>query len=377
MAGSIRGRRLRAIKGGARHARAAFDKRLPIFDDIRGELRRVAAADVLRRVDRSSRDEQDLAGLERHRRLALELILQRSFDDVDDLFARMALSERRLEELRLLLPAVIHAHAREGTHCLRMMCGGPRVQSNNLIKHARVGCQRLCSALSQPRTPSTVKSPSERAAQRRNERACNARQHSRQRERALNLVAARRAVKAPLAEVLAVVSEQAVAVLPNTRAGALDHFRSIEQQTLMEPHPDWASMSEACKRNFFHRLPNELMCEGAVLHDSVPAHVDAVVRITKTRCNEVRAQRRLLAPCQLMVASKSTATPLPASCRKMRIAFPFVPVCTWATGSPQTMSAGFSQVDCRIVEHHAPGRISGSCSSQTQKAFSSAVCAVI
>jgi hypothetical protein len=33
---------------------------LPFFDDIR----RVAAADVLHRVDRSGRDEQDVAGLE-------------------------------------------------------------------------------------------------------------------------------------------------------------------------------------------------------------------------------------------------------------------------------------------------------------------------
>jgi hypothetical protein len=35
------------------------DKRLAFFDDIRGELRCAAAADVLRRVDRSGRDEQD------------------------------------------------------------------------------------------------------------------------------------------------------------------------------------------------------------------------------------------------------------------------------------------------------------------------------
>src|SRR2546426_2523312 len=65
------------------------DERLPFFDDIRAELRRVAAADVLRRVDRSGRDEEDLAGLERPRRLALDLILQRALEDIDDLFARM------------------------------------------------------------------------------------------------------------------------------------------------------------------------------------------------------------------------------------------------------------------------------------------------
>ena len=71
------------------------DERLPFFDDIRGELRAVAAADVLRRVDRSGRDEQDVAGLERHRRLALDLILQRAFEDIDDLFARMRVPGER------------------------------------------------------------------------------------------------------------------------------------------------------------------------------------------------------------------------------------------------------------------------------------------
>src|SRR5437867_10038767 len=71
------------------------NERLPFFDDIRGEFRPVAAADVLCCVDRSGRDEQDLAGLERHRRLALDLILQGAFDDIDDLFARMTVLTER------------------------------------------------------------------------------------------------------------------------------------------------------------------------------------------------------------------------------------------------------------------------------------------
>src|SRR5215213_8561174 len=66
------------------------DERHPFDDDIRGKLRRVAAADVLYRVDRFGRDKQDLAGLERHRRLALEPILQHPFDGIDDLFTWMA-----------------------------------------------------------------------------------------------------------------------------------------------------------------------------------------------------------------------------------------------------------------------------------------------
>src|SRR5215207_826102 len=64
------------------------DERFPFLDDIRGQLRPVAAADVLHRVDRSGRDEQDVARLDR-RCFAADLILQRALNDVDDLFARM------------------------------------------------------------------------------------------------------------------------------------------------------------------------------------------------------------------------------------------------------------------------------------------------
>src|SRR5438105_4363391 len=66
------------------------EERLAFFDAIFGKLRRVADADVPDLVDRTGRDEQDLSGLERHRRLAIQSILQGAFDFVDDLFARMA-----------------------------------------------------------------------------------------------------------------------------------------------------------------------------------------------------------------------------------------------------------------------------------------------
>ena len=49
----------------------------------------MSAADIPCRMGRSGRDEQGLASLERDRRLALEVILQRPFEDIGDLFARM------------------------------------------------------------------------------------------------------------------------------------------------------------------------------------------------------------------------------------------------------------------------------------------------
>src|SRR6266850_2426022 len=60
--------------------RGQRNERLPFCDEIRGELRSVASADVLRAVDGSCRDEQD----DRPRRLALDLIFEHAFEDIDD-----------------------------------------------------------------------------------------------------------------------------------------------------------------------------------------------------------------------------------------------------------------------------------------------------
>src|SRR5260370_40179071 len=65
------------------------EQRLAFLDDVGRELTAGAAADVLRRVDRSGGNEEDVAGLERHRRLVLHLLLNRAFEDIDDLFAPM------------------------------------------------------------------------------------------------------------------------------------------------------------------------------------------------------------------------------------------------------------------------------------------------
>src|SRR5262245_62573267 len=69
------------------------EKWLAFFDNIRGELRPVGAADVLRRMRCSGRDEEDVAGLDR-RLLAADLVLERAFDNIDDLFARMCMHRR-------------------------------------------------------------------------------------------------------------------------------------------------------------------------------------------------------------------------------------------------------------------------------------------
>src|SRR3954471_23667737 len=64
-------------------------QRFPFFNDIRSELGGGGGPNVLYLVNCSVRDEQNLAGFQRHRRLSLELVLERTFDDIDHLFAWM------------------------------------------------------------------------------------------------------------------------------------------------------------------------------------------------------------------------------------------------------------------------------------------------
>ena len=69
------------------------------------------------------------------------------------------------------------------------------------------------------------------------------------------------------------------------------------------------SVSEARERNLFHRSPAPGTGKRTVVDDSAAAHIDAVVCIGETRCNEVRAQRWRFGFCQqTVVSAKRTRT---------------------------------------------------------------------
>jgi hypothetical protein len=99
------------------------EERLALFDDVCSELRGVAAADVLHRVDRFGRDEQDVAGFERRGRPALDPVLQRPFEDVDDLFARMLVPDEW--RLRANVDAVLDDLASGDAQIVPLEVGAP------------------------------------------------------------------------------------------------------------------------------------------------------------------------------------------------------------------------------------------------------------
>ena len=94
------------------------------------------------------------------------------------------------------------------------------------------------------------------------------------------------AAQTPLAEVLAVVAEEAIAVLADPRPRSPNHFLAVEASGAGS-NPESVSMSETRERNLFHRAAVEPMYEGAVMDDTAAADVDTVVGKTQTRCNEV------------------------------------------------------------------------------------------
>jgi len=100
--------------------------------------------------------------------------------------------------------------------------------------------------------------------------------------------------QAPLAEVLAVVAEEAIVVLADPRPGSPDYFLAVEL-SVAGSNPESVSVSETHERNLLHRPAVDPMYEGAVMDDMVAADVDAVMGKTQTRCDEVRGQRGFLA----------------------------------------------------------------------------------
>ena len=79
-----------AIAVAALRSRRQGDERPALVDDIGSELGGAFGAGVGHRVDRSGRDDQDVAGPERHRRPAVEAIFERAPQHIDQLLARMA-----------------------------------------------------------------------------------------------------------------------------------------------------------------------------------------------------------------------------------------------------------------------------------------------
>lgn len=122
---------------------------------------------------------------------------------------------------------------------------------------------------------------------------------------ALHLIAPPVAAQTPLAEVLAIVAEKMIAVLPETRAGAVDHLLWRESGRQARPHPHTTSVAEARERNLFHRSPGQEPGNGAAMDDLACTQIDAMMNVADSPRDEVRAAWRLLIVGQEMITSNA------------------------------------------------------------------------
>lgn len=106
----------------------------------------------------------------------------------------------------------------------------------------------------------------------------------------VHLVAAMLTADAPLAEVLAVVPEQVVAVLSESRACTAYHFRAIVQTRLSQANPYFSSLGEPPQRDFLDATVTQ---SAAVLQHLTSTGIDPVMRVTATRRDQVCTKRRL------------------------------------------------------------------------------------
>ena len=73
----------------------------------------------------------------------------------------------------------------------------------------------------------------------------------------VNLIAAMLTAHTPLAEVLAIVREQVVAILAQPRAGSTGHLVTGGPAGFFEAKPDRASLSELRQGHLFHRTSSQ------------------------------------------------------------------------------------------------------------------------
>jgi hypothetical protein len=137
-------------------------------------------------------------------------------------------------------------------------------------------------------------------------------------ERPLYLLAAMFAAQTPLAEVLAVIAEEPIAVLADPGPRSPNHFLAAEASGAGSD-PEGVPMSETRERNLFDRTPVEPMCERAVMDNPAAVDVDTVVGKTQPGCQEVRAQRRFLTFGEASIALMKSAVKETPVCRDRSI----------------------------------------------------------
>jgi hypothetical protein len=178
-----------------------------------------------------------------------------------------------------------------------------RMIMQNLIHHLlcllEVTCSNRLIHLRQRRISVAARSPQERRHRHTDDQAkCCKQRKSGTCKPGFDLEASSRAAQTPFAEVLTVIGQQPIAVLPHTRSCSADDLSNVEIGWRVRSHPDALSAREMSERNFFHRSSAQTVHEPRVVNDLASTDVDAVMQIAAPGCDKVRTQRGFLVPDQ-------------------------------------------------------------------------------
>jgi hypothetical protein len=104
-------------------------------------------------------------------------------------------------------------------------------------------------------------------------------------------------MQTPFAEVLTVIGQQPIVVLPDTGSCSADDLPNAEIGRVRSD-PDALSAREMSERNFFHRSSAQAVREPRVVNDLASTDVDTVMQIAPPGCDKVCTQRGFLVPDQ-------------------------------------------------------------------------------
>jgi hypothetical protein len=95
----------------------------------------------------------------------------------------------------------------------------------------------------------------------------------------------------------AVVGQDAVVALSQSRAGARHDFVRVETLVLMADS-DRPATREALERNRLHRTATQAVSQARIVDDASATNVDAVVRVERASSDEMGAEGRFMSGFQ-------------------------------------------------------------------------------
>jgi len=101
-------------------------------------------------------------------------------------------------------------------------------------------------------------------------------------------------VNAPFTEVLAVIVEDPIPILPHARARASNDFRTVKYGLPPPAGPDAPASCELRERHFCYGTPEKTMRQTGIMYDSPISNVDPMMQIATTWRENVRARQRLI-----------------------------------------------------------------------------------